>query len=229
MKHDPFVPKFTRWAEAGKTLLWSGVVITIALLVLASCSGCVRNPGIRLKGSDKFGGAKDLSEVFGPKDPGTPATALNSGSKTTVPLPAGSEVTWAPAQNVESGMVGVKLSGPSEIVIEQHSAQASTGTIDVATAQHRIDKETAAKERKPLLWAAIGAVAAGVVCMVMRWPSAAVLAFIAAGAFFAAWKLAEVPWWAGVLAVVAGAFLVLGYKRAEWDKNKDWIPDKLQK
>jgi hypothetical protein len=216
---DPLAPQSERLAKAGKALLWAGLVVTVCLVVLASLTGC-QHPSARL------GEAK----VYAPKDAGTPGKIDTREAGGVMPIPAGSEVLFDQAAPLgEVPKVIVRLSAPTEYRWTASQDTASTGTIDTATAQHRIDKETAAEERKPLLWAAIGAVAAGVVCMVMRWPSVAVLAFIAAGAFFTAWKLAEVPWWAGVLAVVAGAFLVLGYKRAEWDANRDGIPDVLQR
>jgi hypothetical protein len=215
-----------------KNIPWRAVlaVIIIAGLAVLFLSACSSVPGLRVK--SKFGKEyADQFNVTGNKDQGTPATAESSGSKATVPLPTGSEVKFTPAEGVDVGMVSVKLSAPSSFSFESRGTKASTGTIDTATAKHRIDVETAAKEREPLLWVAIGCGVLGVLALIVlkEWPSigkgllaASVLASIA-------WKVAEVPWWAW-LAVLAGVGLVIaGYKRAEWDANGDGVPDILQR
>jgi hypothetical protein len=58
------------------------------------------------------------------------------------------------------------------------------------------------------------------------------LSGLAAATFFALWKLSDLPSWfiaVAIAAVAGGAFLILGYKRAEADLNGDGIPDRLQK
>lgn len=207
-----------------KFFLWCALG---ALLVLVSAlvSGCSSVPGLKLKSKD------DRFSVTGNRDAGTPATAKSGGTVTTLPLAAGSKVTFTPAPSVDAGTVSVELSAPSEFRVESHAREASTGTIDTATAQHRIDTEARTEERKPLLWAAIICGVAGVLARIVlkEWPAIGNGLLAAAALAGVAWKVAEIPWWA-FLAVIGGVVLVvLGYKRAEWDQDGDGIPDVLQR
>jgi hypothetical protein len=110
---------------------------------------------------------------------------------------------------------------------KESTVAASTGVIDTSLAKHKVDVEDRAK----LLWVAIGCGIAGVALrsLMPAWPAWSNGAFAAAALAFLAWKFAEVsPWaWLGVL--IGVGLLVLGYKRAEWDKDGDNVPDFLQK
>lgn len=204
-----------------------GWMLVGALLVLlgALLGGCTTKPRA------KAGKASAVA----PADPGTPASASSGSSVATLPVPAGSTVETDPGKPAEAGKpavapsVKVTLAAPSELRVESHGEASSTGTVDATVAVKKAELAQASADRAPLLWAAIGSLVAGVVFVVMKWPGVATVAFVAAGCFFAAWKLAEVPWWAGLLAVVAGGALFLGYKRGELDADGDGIPDFLEK
>lgn len=208
--------KTNQWMKTLACLL-----ITLAVLWL---TGCVPNPHVKLK----------AGSASGPRDIGTPATVESGGTVTTLALPAGSTVESTPGTPATGTApasppaVKVTLAAPSELRTETHAEKASTGTLDTRVATHRIDKEAEEKARRPLLYAAIAALVAAVVAVAMKWPALATLCGIASGCFFAAWKLAEVPWWAGLLALVAGGALWLGYKRGEADANGNGIPDRLE-
>lgn len=201
-----------------KTLL-----LVIGLVVFLS--GCSSVPRLKVRArGEEF-------NVVGNRDAGTPASAKSGGSVTTLPLAAGSKVTWTSAPNVEAGVVSVELSAPSEFRVESHASEASTGTIDTTVAKHRIDTEAATAERKPLLWVAIGCGVLGVILRVVvkEWPAWG-NGFMLAGAVAGlAWKVAEIPWWAFLAVILGVLLLVLGYKRKEWDANGDGVPDVLQK
>lgn len=98
---------------------------------------------------------------------------------------------------------------------------------DTSVDKHKID----VAERRWLLFAAIGAGIAAVVLKSMLPGWGGLSNGMGAGAIilFAAWKFSEVPWWASLIVVGIVAAMALGYKRAEWDKNGDGIPDILQK
>jgi hypothetical protein len=172
-----------------------------------------------------------LGKVRGVPDAGTPAT-LNGGEvRTGFRVPANSKVTLTKtAATATTPAVEVStfdFSEPTEFEQTASTIIASTGTIDTSVAQHRID----AQERRWLLFAAIGCAIGGLVArsLLPAWPGLSNGLLIAAPLAFAAWKLAEVPAWLWLVAIGIMAVLALGYKRAEWDANKDLIPDVLQK
>jgi hypothetical protein len=209
-----------------KTKLLGWLVVGALLVLVASLVG-----GCAAKPRAKAGQASAMA----PADPGTPAFASSGSSVAMLPVPAGSTVETVPGKPAEAGKPGepaqvkVTLAAPSELRVESHGEASSTGTVDATVAVKKAELAQASADRAPLLWAAIASLVAGVVFVVMKWPGVATVAFVAAGCFFAAWKLAEVPWWAGLLAVVAGAALFLGYKRGEWDADGNGTPDFLER
>ena len=199
------------------------LLASIALvLLLAACSTL---PRIRI----------GKAEVAAPKDAGTPATLKSGEVRTGFRIPGKSRMTIAKTEAVAATaetpfkpaveVTTFDFSEPTQFEQIANTMAASTGTVDTTVAKRRIDVES----KVPLLYAAIGAGVAAVVFMVLKWPSVAMLCGIASGAFFAAWRLADIPWWVGLLALIAGGALMLGYKRAEWDVNGDFIPDQLQR
>lgn len=174
--------------------------------------------------------------VQAPKDNGTPATIAKSDAGTVIPLPAGSEVTMTkesalpatketPAQPAKETTT-IRPAGPSEYHQTESKVQASSGTIDASVKNHEID----VAERRWLLWAAIGCGIGGIVLksLLPAWPGLSNGLLIAAPCAFAAWKFAEVPAWIWLVVIGIVGALALGYKRAEWDKDGDGIPDILE-
>lgn len=175
--------------------------------------------------------------VQGVRDAGKPATVAKSEAGVAVALPEGSKVTVtkyeavaatdkAPAQPAKE-VTEIQPNGPSEFHKTESRTDASTGTIDTSVATHKID----VAERRWLLWAAIGCGIGGVVVrsLVPAWPSLSNGLLMGAALAFAAWKLADIPEWIWLVALGIVGAMSLGYKRAEWDKNGDNIPDILQK
>jgi hypothetical protein len=193
-------------------------------LCLVGCGTAL--PRVKVKGAT----------AQGPRDIGAPAVVESGGTVTTLPVPAGSTVestvgVAATAANAAiPAAVKVVLAGASELRSETHQAKASSGTTDSTVAVKRIEVESAASERRWLLWAAIGC---GVVGLVLKsllpaWPALSNGLLVGAVAAGAAWKLSEVPAWLWLAVLVGAALMVSGYKRAEWDKNGNNIPDFLE-
>lgn len=199
-------------------------VMTLLVLSLLGCGMAL--PRVKVPGAS----------AQGPKDIGAPATVESGGTVTTLPVPAGSTVESvagipASASNAAiPAVVKVVMAGVSELRSETHSSKASSGSTDSTVAVKRIEVESAAEERRWLLWAAIGCGVVGLVIksMLPQWPALSNGLLVGAVAAGCAWKLAEVPAWLW-LAVLAGAgLMVAGYKRAEWDANGNGIPDALE-
>lgn len=205
----------------------------VSLLFLLFCmmgwlfSGCaIAKRGIVTMGKTK---------VVSPEQAETASSVKETTSFSTLPIPAGTTFSEHPmprySQDQEMPLKSVYL--PSDSVLSTKTTVKEA----VVSPQRGPDKDVALRKeansaRMPLLYAAIGSVAVGLCFMVMRWPTAATGAGGAAVVFFIAWQAAGLPDWfymLGVVLLVAAACVVLGYKRAEWDANKDGIPDFLQK
>lgn len=216
------------------------VAVVLAFLVLAVgglilLSGCSL-PGRR--GSIKAGPVA----VQGVANAGTPAMLATDEEGESIEIPAGSELlitetaaiearpatSTAPAIEARPAVKETALvfPGTSHWRRNRATVRADTGTIDTTVAKHSLD----IAERRWLLWAAIGCGVGGLVVrsMLPTWPSLSNGLLLAAVAAGVSWKLAEVPaWlWLGIIAVVA--LIIAGYKRREWDKDGDGIPDALQ-
>lgn len=196
----------------------------VGIVLVLLLTGCQHIPRIQ------FGKAT----VEAPKDAGTPATLKSGEVKTGIRIPANSKVAITKHEAVPATAdtparpafetITFDFSQASEFIETANTLAASTGTIDTTVAKKRIDTESKA----PLLWAGIACLGVGVVLYVLRWPGPALLCGIGSGVFFAAWKIADIPWWAGLLAVGAAVFLVVGYLKSQQDLNNDGIPDRLQ-
>ncbi len=203
-----------------------GFALISVALMLSGCS-LMGLPKIKLPGIT----------VQAPKDNGSPATIAKSDSGVSVPLPAGSEVvitkeTAIPATADKPAIPAkettvIRPAGATEYHQTEAKTEASTGTIDTTVRNHQID----VAERRWLLFVAIGCGIGGILMRSLlpswpAWSNGLLLSAVVAGI---AWKVAEIPWWAW-LAVIAGVgLMVMGYKRAEWDKDGDGTPDFLQK
>lgn len=192
-----------------------------AVLILAACSTL---PRIRI----------GKAEVQAPKDAGTPATMAQGEVRTGLAIPPNTKVSIVKVEAIPATAdtparpatqtLTFDFSQASEFIETANTLAASTGTIDTTVAKKRIDTESKA----PLLWAGIACLGVGVVLFVLKWPGPALLCGIGSGVFFAAWKIADIPWWVGLLAVGAAVFLVVGYLKSQQDLNNDGIPDRLQ-
>ncbi len=216
-----------------KRLAWLGVFAT---LILGCLSGCSLLPS---RADIKIGDSK----VKGPANPGTPATLATFNAGETLPLMAGSRViitrfkavAGKPAANgqpaveaqPEREVTEIIPAGDTQWQRTEARVQADTGTVDTSVAKHAID----AADRRWLLWAAIGCGIGGVVLrsLMPAWAGLSNGLLIGAALAFGAWKLSDIPSWMWAAAIGVMALLALGYKRAEWDKNGDGIPDALQK
>lgn len=223
--------RLSPWPRRLAFALWVGLVLGLVCFF----TGCALLPD---KGKIKADGVT----VTGPKNPGTPATVATATAGTTVPLPAGSTVTVtreevplpAGLQSPASGLrtlpretTVITPAGPTEYRKQEATVRADTGTVDTSVAKHAAD----VAERRWLLWTAIACGIAGLVVrsMLPAWPSLSNGLLLAAVAAGLSWKLAEVPAWIWLCILAVVALMIAGYKRAEWDKNGDGIPDFAQR
>lgn len=195
------------------------------LIVFSSCAWSP--PKIRIGGDS----------VMAPKDAGKPASLAKSESGATVALPAGSSLVITKYEAMEATqdspalpakeVTEIKPNGPTEYVKKEASVSAQTGTVDTSVKKHEIDVQ----ERRWLLFAAIGCGIGGIVIrsLLPGWPALSNGLLIASPCAFAAWKFADVPSWIWIAIIGVVAAMALGYKRAEWDKDGDGIPDFLEK
>lgn len=199
--------------------------------MLLALSFCLMLAGCQSLSRIKSG----TTQIFAPKDLGTPAT-LNSGeNKTGIVIPPGTKLVVTKTDAVEATpttpgrprteTMSFDFSQASEFIQTANNLAASTGTSDTRVAIRRVESE----EKKPLLYVSIGCAVIALGFMYFRWPTAAALSGVGSACFFAAWKLFDISPWVGGLFLVAAIAGVAFYKRAEWDANGDGIPDKLQK
>lgn len=210
------------WCIAFSAVFW------VALLCAVVLTGCSHLPRISLPGG---------AQVVGNRDAGTPAKLTSGEVKSGFRVPAKSRLTVthtkaqpatadAPAQPEREVSVW-EFAEPTAFEQVASTLSADTGTIDTTVARHRID----VAERRWLLWAAIGCGVAGVLALQLAsaWPSLGRGLLAAAACAFAAWKLAAVPAWLWLALLGAVVLVILGYKRAEWDRNGNGIPDILER
>jgi len=149
--------------------------------------------------------------IVGPSDPGKPAVVDQTTDKVTIAVPKETEyrreeiagTTTEPARVVES----FKFFEPTTFERTASSLRADTGTVDTTVAVRRVESE----EKRPLVYAAMACGVAALAAMYFGHPTIALCCAGAAGLAFAAWKLADVPSWLWVLALVAAAGLYFGY------------------
>ena len=210
-------------------------LVGIAFVVVMFLTGCAT--------FGKRGRIKtDVATVQGVANAGTPAVLETANAGTTVPLPAGSSIVVTkeaavparPATATETAMAAMPAkettvitpAGPTEYRHTEATVRADTGTVDTSVAKHGQD----VAERRWLLWVAIACGVGGLIVrsMLPAWPALSnglLMASVAAGV---AWKLADVPSWIWFCVLAVAALMVAGYKRAEWDKDGDNIPDIFQ-
>jgi hypothetical protein len=212
--------------SSGRDYLLFALLCFVCVLV-SGCGLIRRPPGIKAPGVS----------VTGPQDAGKPATLATAEAGTTMPIPAGStvKVTQTDAQPATQGKPALPATTVTEIIpaaptVITHTetkVQADTGTVDTSVARHRIDVEA----RRWLLWTAIGCGIAGVVVrsMLPAWGGLSNGLLMAGALAFGAWKFAEIPAWIWIVVLGVVGAMALGYKRAEWDRDGDGIPDFLQR
>lgn len=175
--------------------------------------------------------------VVGVQDAGAPATLATGESKQMVAIPAESPVSVTrieavpatantPFQPAREVFAFTPLKETRWETVSS-TLRADTGTVDTSVAMKKIE----VAERRWLLFAAIGCGIAGLLSrsILPAWPAISNGLLAAAVASGLAWKLSDVPWWLWLLVLGVVVVLILGYKRAEWDKDKDGIPDALQR
>lgn len=225
---------------------WRSWLCRFLLLLSLGCTlimlftGCMlRGPRVSIPDNGILAGG----QATAPKNNGTPATVNSSGEETRMEVPVGSTVTETtieatpaipatpdtPAVPATPRTVvrEVHLSAPTAIVQKAQHVQTSTGTIDTAVALHRIDVQ----DRSKLLWIAL---ACGIGGLIVRstfpaWPGISNGLLAGAAIAFVAWKVSALPQWIFLVPIGIMGAKALGYKRAEWDKDGDGIPDLLEK
>lgn len=208
-----------------RQIVWWCVCAMLAVAIFLLV-GCKTVPRIKSK----------VADVIGVADNGKPATLDSGETKQAVVIPAASPVAvtrieavpatettpFQPAREVFS------FTPAKETRWEAVSStlRADTGVIDTTVATAKIEAE----ERRWLLLTAIGCAVVGVLAksLLPAWPAipnGLLLMAVIAGV---TWKVSALPDWLFALGG-AGWLLAAGYKRAELDKDKDGVPDFLQK
>ncbi len=220
------------WACAAGRVMLIGLVV-IALMLLCGCSILDRVPRVSVPATELLAPASATA----PRDTGKPATVASAGEESRIALPAGSTITVTrteaqPATERTPARPAIEvreihLSSDSAWYERAQHIAASTGTIDTSVAMHRID----VAERRWLLWTAIACGIAGIVVrqVVPLWPGLSNGLLMGAALAGAAWKFSAIPSWIFAVAIGACALIAIGYKRAEWDKDGDGIPDILER
>ncbi len=178
------------------------------------------------KGVIKSGGAT----VAAVESAGKPATLATTDGKESIAIPKDTTVTiteheatpTAPAFKVTE----LHFNSPTEWQKFTATVAANTGTVDTSVATKRLE----IAERQWLLWAAIGCGIGGIVLksMLPAWPGLSNGLLLAAVVAGVSWKVAALPGWLWAAGAVIMALMAWSYKRAEWDKNGDGVPDILQ-
>lgn len=197
----------------------------LAVVCLAVLPGCSVLPKVKLPG---------IGQVSAFEDAGKPATIDADTERTGFRVPKNSKVTVVRTEPLPGeGFLlpgktqwTVELPEPTDFMQEVRRIQASTGTVDTSVAMHKADLA----ERRWLLFVAVGCALAGLIIrsMLPAWPSLSNGLLLGAAVAGISWKLAEIPGWLWAVGILISLILVAGYKRAEWDKDKDGIPDFLQ-
>jgi hypothetical protein len=198
-------------------------ILVVVILFLSGCGtvGRIALPGVKVQGV---------------KDAGTPATIAKSDAGVSVPLPEGSrliktEYAALPATEKEPAQPAKTVTeiipgGASQYTETKASIRAETGTVDTSVRKHEIDVQ----DRSKLLWVAIACGVAGIVArsLVPAWPAISNGLLGAAAVAGLAWKVAEIPAWLFLVVIGLAALMVATYKRAEWDKDGNNVPDFLE-
>lgn len=169
-----------------------------------------------------------------PPNAQTPSFA-NTGEKTVeTSIPAGTVKETVKTQ-------GNATESPKEVTRYVFPEATTEKTVEItqsaSLSNERAPDQTVAlrKEennaRAPLLYAAIGACVVGIGFIFMKWPTPAACSFGAGIIFFIAWQVSGLPSWffmLGFLVLAAGIGVMLGFKRKEWDKNSNYVPDVME-
>lgn len=196
-----------------------------ALLISILLSGCLNTGKLRT----------GRVELTPPGNASVPSVVNSGEKKTETVIPAGTEKKTVETQATATTPAKTETvytfpSETRETVVEQ--------TDSVTLANERAPDQTVALRkadnaaRSPLLWAAIGSAVVALGFLIMKWPTPAAASGVAAVVFFLAWHSSGLPswfWMLGIGLLIAGAAVMLGYKRAEWDADGDGIPDAMQK
>lgn len=176
----------------------------LALSLLSLVVGCGSVPRARI----------GKVEAAAPADPGKPASVSSDITTTELPIPQGSTMDVHLLSLDTPPIQRLQFSRDTTLRTMQERQSAQTGTVDTAVATRRADNQA----RQPLLYAAIGAVALAVPCVIYGWPIVGALCAAAGAAFFAAWQAAGLPPWFpafGLAGLMIAGGIYLGYKRRE--------------
>lgn len=195
------------------------LLILLPLVLLFGCKSW------RSQGSIELDGVK----LDNPADAESPAQVNTTDTKTTGTIEPGTKAE-VPVQVAGRPTVLSIVFPKIEFAASATSTQATVSQPRPPDKSVELKRE-ANKARAPLLYAAIAMALLGGIARALAsaWPSLSTGLWLAAALAGAAWKFAEVPWWAFLLALAAALLLIAGYKRGEIDANKNGIPDILEK
>ena len=196
------------------------IIFFAAITSVLLLAGCQLSKG-KLKITD------EKTEVSTPTEAKANTQVSDSHEETTTEIYPGTKVT---------GRIESDLPKPTDFVITYPKITVKSASnaraIQYATEpdQTIAIKKQEDKERRVLLYAAIAFAAIGVILRVVlhTWPALSNGFLLSAGIAGVAWKVAEIPAWMCAMGIAVAVLLILGYKRGEWDANKNGIPDFLE-
>lgn len=178
--------------------------------------------------------SKSGAKVTPPSNAESPSSIKEGSKIETTELPAGSTIV---DEKIEATATTPAVERRTTTVAKDTVQKTVTNESEVTVSPPRPPDTTVelykarAEDRKPLLYWAGGALVAGIVArgFAPSWPSISNGLFAIAAIFLGAWKFAEIPWQATLGVVVLVVVMIMFYKRGQWDKDGDGIPDLLQK
>jgi hypothetical protein len=198
-------------------------VLCVTLMFCAGCSTIkrvfTRQAAISVVGTSPLTGKEAPIKVTNPDNAGEPATLHSNEAVTEAVIERGARVTLPMVVNGTETTATIELP-PIKLSKRELATSASASAPDKAIALREIEVEAS----RPLLFAALGCVAAAIFFVWRAFPTPAMLAGAGAVIFFLAWKVSTLPSWffgLGLVAASAGVAIFWGYQRRERDAQDE--------
>jgi hypothetical protein len=187
------------------------------MAMLCGCStlkrAFTRQAAISVVGTSPLTGKPAPIKVTNPDNAGEPATLHSNEALTSIEVEKGTKMTLPIVVNGTETTATIELP-PLKLSKRELVTSASASAPDKTLALREIEVTAA----RPMLYAALGCVAAAIFFVWRAFPTPAMLAGAGAVIFFLAWKISALPSWffaVGLVAVSAGVAIFWGYQRKD--------------